>query len=119
MAVSGGRVVVGQGGRAAARALLVRGLLAEAMTCHTQPRSRDNLRVQARPDDVCYNGERWFSIFDVDGKFYKEYQSHWEKQLYLSIATTYRSTTSSTVAFPSYMELSLSSRDKVMQQTAT
>ena len=55
---SGGRVVVvvGQGGPAAARAPLVRGLLAEAMTCHTQPRSESEQQsVQARPDDVCYN----------------------------------------------------------------
>lgn len=72
---SGGRVVVvvGQGVPAAARAPLVRALLAEAMTCHTQPRSRSNSNsgVHARPDDVCYNGQRLISIFRVDRKCYK------------------------------------------------
>lgn len=87
---SGGRVVVvvvGQGvpaAAAAARAPLVRvrALLAEAMTCHTQPRGRSNSNsgVHARPDDVCYNGQRLISIcISCRQEVSQEYQSHWQR----------------------------------------
>ena len=65
---SGGRVVVvGQGVPAAARAPLVRALLAEAMTCHKQPRSRSSLTVECRPDLTMFvttvNDRSQYSMF--------------------------------------------------------